>query len=87
MERRGGILQAADRRAGGQSDSIRGVAYGDFSKGEGGPRDKNERAKAPGSRQPRPQAPGRLCIVEGSFFDPAQMLAAIGWLTMHVGEG
>jgi acyl-coenzyme A thioesterase PaaI-like protein len=29
---------------------------------------------------------GRIAIVEVSFFDPADTLAAIGWLTMNVGD-
>lgn len=28
----------------------------------------------------------RICIVETSFHDPADTLAAIGWITMNVGE-
>ena len=29
---------------------------------------------------------GRIAIVEVSFFDPPETLAAIGWVTMNVGD-
>jgi acyl-coenzyme A thioesterase PaaI-like protein len=29
---------------------------------------------------------GRICLVEVTFFDPGETVAAIGWLTMNVGE-